>query len=101
MRLVKPAWEVGGALEEKCLSPTTRLQLIKYPYASDDYNQIHLVDRAADDASLPGIIAHGMLVSVMMSRLFSPYLEHGYVKQFDTHFSGMVYLGHKLVVGGM
>ena len=101
MSVVKPAWEVGDELEEKCLPPITRLQLIKYSGASGDYNQIHLIDQAAEEAGLPDVIAHGMLVAAMMSRLFSPYLEHGYVKRFDAHFSGMVYLGDELVVGGV
>lgn len=100
MSVVKPAWEVGDELEEEYLSPMTRLQLIKYSGASGDYNQIHLIDQAAEEAGLPDVIAHGMLVAAMMSRLFSPYLEHGYVKQFDARFSGMVYLGDELVVGG-
>jgi len=58
------------------------------------------VDEAADAAGLPGIIAHGMLTVATMGLLFSPYLEHGYVKGFRSRFSGMVSLGDVLRVGG-
>jgi acyl dehydratase len=95
-----PAWNVGDELGERTLPPIDRLQLIKYAGASGDYNPIHLVDDAAEEAGLPGIIAHGMLTVATMGLLFSPHLEHGYVKTFRSRFSGMVFLGDVLRVGG-
>jgi acyl dehydratase len=95
-----PNWSVGEQLEERVLPPISRLQLIKYAGASGDYNPIHLVDEAAEEAGLPGIIAHGMLTVATMGLLFSPYLGHGYVKNFGSRFSGMVYVGDELRVGG-
>jgi acyl dehydratase len=93
-------WEAGERLEEMSLPPVTRLQLIKYAGASGDYNPIHTVDEAAAEAGLPGVIAHGMLTVATMGLLFSPYLEHGYVKSFGSRFSGMVFVGDELAVGG-
>jgi len=95
-----PSWSVGDELEERTLPPVDRMRLIKYAGASGDFNPIHLVDEAADAAGLPGIIAHGMLTVATMGLLFSPYLEHGYVKGFRSRFSGMVSLGDVLRVGG-
>ena len=95
-----PKWNVGDELEEKALPPVSRLQLIKYAGASGDYNPIHLVDEAAKEVGLPGVIAHGMLTVATMGLLFSPYLEHGYVKSFSSRFSGMVFAGDGLRVGG-
>jgi len=95
-----PSWSVGDELEERTLPPVDRMRLIKYAGASGDFNPIHLVDAAADAAGLPGIIAHGMLTVATMGLLFSPYLEHGYVKGFRSRFSGMVSLGDVLRVGG-
>ena len=95
-----PVWNIGDELEERTLPPVTRLQLIKYAGASGDYNPIHTVDAAAEEAGLPGIIAHGMLTVATMGLLFSPYLEHGYVKTFKSRFSGMVFLDDVLRVGG-
>lgn len=95
-----PRWSVGDELEERKLPPVDRMRLIKYAGASGDFNPIHLVDEAAAEAGLSGIIAHGMLTVATMGLLFSPYLEHGYVKTFRSRFSGMVFLGDVLRVGG-
>ena len=95
-----PSWSVGYELEERTLPPVDRMRLIKYAGASGDFNPIHLLDEAAEAAGLPGIIAHGMLTVATMGLLFSPYLQHGYVKGFRSRFSGMVFLGDVLRVGG-
>jgi acyl dehydratase len=96
----KLVWSTGDELEERTLPPVTRLQLIKYAGASGDYNPIHTIDEAAEEAGLPGIIAHGMLTAATMGLLFSPYLEHGYVKELQARFSGMVYPGDEITIGG-
>lgn len=96
----RPAWKVGDELEVQTLPPITRLQLIKYAGASGDFNPIHTIDAAAEEAGLPGIIAHGMLTLATMGLLFSPYLEDGYVKELKARFSGMVFLGDELSIGG-
>jgi acyl dehydratase len=95
-----PRWNVGDEVEERKLPPVDRMRLIKYAGASGDFNPIHLIDENAAEAGLPGIIAHGMLTVATMGLLFSPYLEHGYVKTFRSRFSGMVFLGDVLRVGG-
>jgi acyl dehydratase len=95
-----PAWNVGDELNEKTPPPIDRLQLIKYAGASGDFNPIHTIDAAAEEAGLPGVIAHGMLTVATMGLLFSPYLEYGYVKTFRSRFSGMVFLDDTLHVGG-
>ncbi len=100
MSAAKPAWEIGDELEERILPPVTRSQLAEYADASGDHNPIHTTDEAAEEAGLPGVIAHGMLTAAAMGLPFSPYLEHGYVKELQARFSGMVYPGDELTVGG-
>lgn len=100
MSTVKPAWEIGDELEKRTLPPVTRRQLTEYADASGDHNPIHTSDEAAERAGLPGVIAHGMLTAATMGLAFSPYLEHGYVKELQSRFSGMVYPGDEIVVGG-
>lgn len=95
-----PRWSAGDELDEQKLPPVDRMRLIKYAGASGDFNPIHLIDEAAADAGLKGIIAHGMLTVATMGLLFSPYLEYGYVKTFRSRFTGMVFLGDVLRVGG-
>ncbi len=100
MSATRPAWEIGDELESRTLPPVTRSQLAEYAEASGDHNPIHTTDEAAQEAGLPGVIAHGMLTAATMGLLFSPYLEHGYVKELRARFSGMVYPGDELTVGG-
>ena len=100
MSFAKPAWKVGDELESRTLPPVTRLQLIKYAGASGDYNPIHTVDEVAKEAGLDGVIAHGMLTAAAMGLPFSLYLEHGYVRGLEVRFSGMVYVGDEITVGG-
>lgn len=95
-----PRWSVGDELREQELPPVDRMRLIKYAGASGDFNPIHLIDEAAEHSGLPGIIAHGMLTVATMGLLFSPYLQHGHMKTFRSRFSGMVFLGDVLRVGG-
>jgi acyl dehydratase len=95
-----PDWSLGYELEERTTPPVGRDQLRKYADASGDPNPIHLSDEAADAAGLPGVIAHGMLTVATMGLLFSPYLEYGHAKTFRSRFSGMVFLGDVLRVGG-
>lgn len=100
MSPTKPVWNIGDEFESHILPPVTRIQLIKYAGASGDYNPIHTVDEAAEEAGLPGVIAHGMLTAATMSLPLSPYLEHGYVRELEARFSGMVYLGDEITIGG-
>jgi acyl dehydratase len=47
----------------------TRTDLVRYAGASGDFNPIHWSDRAAQEAGLPGVIAHGMLTMALTTRL--------------------------------
>lgn len=98
--MTTPDWKAGDELEERTLPPVSRDQLRRYAEASGDLNPIHLSDEAAEEAGLPGVIAHGMLTVATMGLLFSPYLDDGYVKTFRSRFSGMVFLGDVLRVSG-
>ena len=52
--------EVGTELPAQTF-PVTRDTLVRYAGASGDFNPIHWNERAAREAGLPDIIAHGML----------------------------------------
>jgi acyl dehydratase len=93
-------WEIGETLEPITFPPVTRLELIRYAGASGDFNPIHTIDEAAEKAGLPGVIAHGMLTMAKLSRWFSPYLEYGFVQNFYTRFTGMVFVDDVITIGG-
>lgn len=88
----------GDVLDEKTLEPVTRLDLIKYAGASGDYNPIHTIDEEAKKLGLPGIIAHGMWTMGNLAKLFTPYLEEGFIQDYTIRFSGMVFLGDVLTL---
>ncbi|AQQ54075.1 MaoC/PaaZ C-terminal domain-containing protein [Planococcus lenghuensis] len=85
--------KTGESLPEVSLSPVTRLDLIKYAGASGDFNPIHTIDAEAEHAGLPGIIAHGMWTMGNLAKLFTPYLEEGFIKEYTIRFKGMVFIG--------
>ena len=49
-----------GALPPRSVT-LTRADLVRYAGASGDLNPIHWNERTAEEAGLPGVIAHGML----------------------------------------
>jgi acyl dehydratase len=100
MKPVGIAWQKGQELPVVTLPPVTRLQLIKYAGASGDFNPIHTIDEAAEQAGLPGVIAHGMLTMATMGRLFTSYLDRGFIQRFYTRFVDMVFVGDVLTIGG-
>lgn len=87
-----------GESLETTLKPVTRMNLIKYSGSSGDFNPIHTIDEEAKKAGLPGIIAHGMWTMGNLSKLFSPYFEEGYIKDYNIRFSGMVFLDDVLTL---
>ena len=68
--------------------------------ASGDFNLIIPSTRRRPGRGFPGVIAHGMLTMAVMGRLFSPYFGHGFIQRFQTRFTGMVFVGDVLTVGG-
>ena len=82
---------IGESLETS-LNPVSRMDLIKYAGSSGDFNPIHTIDEEAKKAGLPGIIAHGMWTMGNLSKLFTPYYEEGFIKDYNIRFSGMVFL---------
>lgn len=90
--------QVGESLQPVELAPVTRLDLIKYAGASGDFNPIHTIDEEATNAGLPGIIAHGMWTMGNLAKLFTPYLEEGFVEDYAIRFRSMVFIDDVLTL---
>ncbi|MGD6794840.1 MaoC/PaaZ C-terminal domain-containing protein [Metabacillus indicus] len=88
----------GTKLGSITLPPVDRLTLIKYAGASGDYNPIHTIDEEAEKAGLPGVIAHGMWTMGSLGKLFSPYLNEWFIRDYSVRFKGMVFLGDVLTL---
>ncbi|MRG85959.1 MaoC/PaaZ C-terminal domain-containing protein [Salinibacillus xinjiangensis] len=88
----------GEYLEEITLNPVSRIELIKYAGASGDFNPIHTIDEEAEKAGLPGIIAHGMWTMGNLGKLFTPYYEEGFIRDYQIRFAGMVFLNDVLTL---
>ena len=85
--------KIGDALQTIQLAPVSRLDLIQYAGASGDLNPIHTIDSDAENAGLPGIIAHGMWTMGNLAKLFTPHLGEGFIQDYSIRFKGMVFLG--------
>ncbi len=66
----------------------TRADLVRYAGASGDFNPIHWSDRAAREAGLPGVIAHGMLTMALATRLVTDWAgDPGAVVECSVRFT--------------
>ncbi|KJE24052.1 acyl dehydratase [Frankia torreyi] len=82
--------EVGTELPER-LFPLRRVDLVRYAGASGDFNPIHWSERAAADAGLPGVLAHGMLTMATATRLVTDWAgDPGAVLEVGVKFSAPV-----------
>ncbi|WP_088072277.1 MaoC/PaaZ C-terminal domain-containing protein [Gottfriedia luciferensis] len=93
--------KIGDPLKTIVLDPVSRLDLIKYAGASGDFNPIHTIDDEAKKAGLPGVIAHGMWTMGNLAKLFSEYLEDGYIENYSIRFKNMVFLNDVISLNSM
>jgi acyl dehydratase len=64
-----------------------RLDLVRYAGASRDFNPIHWNERAATEAGLPGVIAHGMFTMALAGIVITDWAgDAGAIIEFDTRF---------------
>jgi acyl dehydratase len=93
--------KIGDSMKPVVLEPVSRIDLIKYAGASGDYNPIHTIDEEAKKAGLPGIIAHGMWTMGNLAKLFSDYLEVGFIENYSIRFKNMVFLNDVITLHSM
>ncbi len=83
-----------------------RGDLVRYAGASGDFNPIHWSERAAAEAGLPTVIAHGMLTLGVAMRLVSEWAGREAVLECGGRFARPVVVpddeeGVELVVDGV
>ena len=88
----------GDSLPSIEIYPVSRMDLIKYAGASGDFNPIHTIDDEAKKAGLPGIIAHGMWTMGNLAKIFTPYVEEGFIQDFAIRFKRMVFIDDRITL---
>lgn len=78
---------VGDALPGRTFT-VHRRDLVRYAGASGDFNPIHWSDRAARDAGLPDVIAHGMFTMGTAIRVVTAWCgDPGAVVEYGVRFT--------------
>lgn len=96
----------GDVIEFLARPAVTQAQLNAYAEASGDHNPIHLDEKTALAAGLPGVIAHGMISAAFLAERAIEHLEASNalsryrLKSFQCRFKNMVQLGDVVSVGG-
>ena len=91
---------VGDELPPLTTAPITETQLVRYAGASGDFNPIHTVPHAAEQAGLGGVIAHGMLVMGLVGRAITGWVGVAPLRQFGVRFVGITRPGQSITVTG-
>lgn len=75
----------------------TRTWIAQWAGATGDFNPIHLDDERAKATGMNGCIAHGMLSSSVVTRIFDAWLgKPGCTLRTETKFASPVYIGDHL-----
>ncbi|OAA26494.1 acyl dehydratase [Frankia sp. EI5c] len=82
--------EVGTEIGDRVFT-LRRADLVRYAGASGDFNPIHWSERAAREAELPGVLAHGMLTMATAGRLVTDWVgDPAAVLEYGVKFSSPV-----------
>ncbi len=67
---------------------------------SGDYSSLHMDDNFAKERGFKGRVAHGVLVTSLLSRLVGMHFpgEHAVIQSMNTRFTAPVYVGDHLVI---
>jgi acyl dehydratase len=95
VKTVTAAQEFENIHAGQSLPPLTKHvtveQIRQYAEASGDRNPIHLDETFARSASLPGVIAHGMLTMAFANQMVTDWLgDRSLLKRLQGRFAGMV-----------
>ncbi|OPG15547.1 MaoC/PaaZ C-terminal domain-containing protein [Ferroacidibacillus organovorans] len=94
-------FHVGDTLPPLERGPIGAEQLARYAQISGDFNPIHLDEKAAIEAGLEGIIAHGMLsMAYLGSMITRAIADVGELVDLTVRFRGMVKLGDLVTCEG-
>jgi acyl dehydratase len=92
----------GDALPPRQLPPLKQIDVVRYAGASGDFNPIHTVPAAAQEAGLPSTIAHGMMSMGVLGSWLSDWIgSEGALEKFGARFAAMTFPGDVLTLSGI
>ena len=95
------SWQLGDRIGPLTKSPVSKVQLVRYAGASDDYNPIHTDAEFARSVGLDGVIAHGMLTMAFVGQMLGDALPpEGQLRRLGVRFMDMVRPGDEVVCEG-
>ncbi len=81
------AFTVGEVIAERSVH-LTRESLVRYAWASGDFNPIHYRDDVAAAVGLPGVLAHGMLtMGIAVGTLADALGDSGRIAEYGVRFT--------------
>src|SRR5687767_13958175 len=99
--------KAGLEIPSQEMPKITQETLERYADASGDNNPIHHDPQAAIAVGLPGVIAHGMLSAAYLAERATRYIraearagDHWKLRQINTRFKSMAFLGDVLTIRG-
>ncbi len=93
--------QVGDELPTLVKEPITHLQLVRYAWASGDFNPLHTDPKVGEEIGTGGIIAHGMLIMGFVGQLLSDYVGPEALRKFGVRFKGMTHLNDVITCTGV
>lgn len=91
---------VGHRFADTQLATLSAQDVAAYAEASGDHNPIHLDERAARAAGLPGTIVHGMLIMGRLEGAIRSWLPQARLARLSTRFVKPLAVGDGIVIGG-
>jgi acyl dehydratase len=95
-----PAVQAGEELPPLTKPAVTKTQLVKFAGASGDFNPIHTVEEAGQEAGLGGVIAHGMLIMGFAGEALTTWVPRSAIRKFSVRFSAITRPGDEIQVRG-
>lgn len=91
---------VGAPLPTLDVAPITPVQVAFMVVANNDTAAIHVDERAAHAAGLPGVVLPGSFVLGHIGRMLEQLVGFAGIRALDIQFRAPVFLGDGLSVGG-
>lgn len=95
------AIEPGGPIPSLVVPALTQVALARFAGASDDYNPMHLDDRAAVAAGKPSVFAPANLLMAYVGRMVEAWLQGGSLRRLGLRMIKLVWPGDVVTCRGL